>query len=61
MIVFKQQLAENILEDLMGKTPISDILLKTKIFAAKRNDSDLLKWVSQELEGYIDGKTLSKS
>lgn len=53
MIDFKQ-LAENILEDLMGKTPISDILLKTKIFAAKRNDSDLLKWVSQELEGYID-------
>lgn len=53
MIDFKK-LAENILEDLMGKTPISDILLKTKIFAAKRNDSDLLKWVSQELEGYID-------
>lgn len=44
MIVFKQ-LAENILEDIMGKTPIYDILLKTKIFAAKRNDSDLLKLV----------------
>ena len=42
MIDFKQ-LAENILEDLMGKTPISDILLKTKIFGAKRNDSDLIK------------------
>lgn len=53
MIDFKQ-LAENILEDLMGKTPISDILLKTKIFASKRNDLDLLKWVSQELEGYND-------
>lgn len=53
MIDFKQ-LAENILEDLMGETPISDILLKTKIFAAKRNDSDLIKWVSQELEGYND-------
>lgn len=51
MIDFKQ-LAENILEDLMGKTSISDILLKTKIFASKRNDLDLLKWVSQELEGY---------
>ena len=53
MIDFKQ-LAENILEDLMGKTPISDILLKTKIFATKRDDSDLIKWVSQELEGYND-------
>lgn len=53
MMDFKQ-FAENILDDLMGKTPISGILLKTKIFAAKRNDGDLLKWVSQELEGYDD-------
>lgn len=53
MIDFKQ-FAENILDDLMGKTPISDILLKTKIFAAKRNDKELIKWVTQELEGYED-------
>lgn len=53
MVEFKQ-LAENILDDLMGKTPVSDILLKTKIFATKKNDQDLLKWVCQELEGYND-------
>lgn len=53
MIDFKQ-FAENILDDLMGKAPISDILLKTKIFAAKKNDKDLIKWVTQELEGYED-------
>lgn len=53
MIDFKQ-LAENILEDLMGKVSISDILLKTKIFAAKKNDQELLSWVTHELEGYED-------
>ena len=51
MLNFKE-LAENILSDLMGGTSISDILLKTKIFASKRNDQELLEWVSNELSGY---------
>lgn len=51
MLNFKE-LAENILSDLMGGTSISDILLKTKIFASKRNDQELLDWVSNELSGY---------
>lgn len=53
MVDFKQ-LAENILDDIMSNKSISDILLKTKIFAAKKNDVDLLEWVTHELEGYQD-------
>lgn len=51
MIDFKT-LAENILSDLMGSASISDILLKTKIFASKKGDNELLKWVEHELNGY---------
>ena len=39
MIDFKT-LAENILSDLMGSASISDILLKTKIFASKKGDNE---------------------
>ncbi len=53
MINYKE-LAENILSDLMGKTSISDILLKTKIFASQKGDDDLLNWVQKELGGYDD-------
>lgn len=53
MINYKE-LAENILSDLMGNTSISDILLKVKIFAAQKQDNDLLVWVKKELEGYDD-------
>lgn len=45
-------LAENILSDLMNNKSISEILLKLKIFASKKGDEDLLKWVSKELNGY---------
>lgn len=53
MLNFKE-LAENILTDLMNNGSISDILLKTKIFASKRGDNELLEWVTRELEGYED-------
>lgn len=53
MLNFKK-LAENILEDLMNNGAISDILLKTKIFAFKRGDNELLSWISKELNGYED-------
>lgn len=53
MINYKE-LAENILSDLMGNTSISDILLKVKIFAAQKQDNDLLAWVKKELKGYDD-------
>jgi hypothetical protein len=55
MLNFKE-LAENILTDLMNNGSISDILLKTKIFASKRGDKELLEWVSKELNGYEDEK-----
>lgn len=47
-----KQLAENILNDLMGNTSITDVLLKTKIFASLRNDVELLSWINKELNGY---------
>ena len=53
MVDFKG-LAENILADLMNNVSISDILLKTKIFASKRGDEELLTWVTNELDGYED-------
>lgn len=49
-----KELAENILTDLMNNGPITDILLKTKIFASKKGDKELLEWVTHELEGYED-------
>lgn len=55
MLNFKE-LAENVLTDLMNNGSISDILLKTKIFASKRGDKELLEWVSKELNGYEDEK-----
>ena len=51
-----KELAENILTDLMNNGSISDILLKTKIFASKRGDKALLDWVTKELNGYDDEK-----
>ena len=55
MLNFKK-LAENILMDLMNNGSVSDILLKTKIFASKKGDKELLDWVSKELDGYGDDK-----
>ena len=55
MMNFKE-LAENILTDLMNNGSLSDILLKTKIFATKRRDDELLLWISKELEGYGEGE-----
>lgn len=50
-MVFKQ-LAENVLQDLMGNASITDVLLKTKIFASLRGDTELLAWINKELNGY---------
>lgn len=49
-----RQLAESILSDITSDTSIANILLKTKVFAAKIGDKDLLEWVSNELNGYED-------
>ena len=51
-----KDLAENILMDLMNNGSLSDILLKTKIFATKRGDNELLSWISKELDGYEEEK-----
>ncbi len=32
--------------------PLSSLLLKTKVLASKKNDSEFLKWLDCELEGY---------
>lgn len=47
-----KQLAENVLQDLMGNASITDVLLKTKIFASLRGDTELLAWINKELNGY---------
>ena len=47
-----KELAENVLSDLMTDKPLSDILLKMKIFASVRKDDELLSWVLKELNGY---------
>lgn len=47
-------LAEDILQGLMGDSHISDILLRTKIFANMKGDKQLGEWVQHELEGYED-------
>ena len=47
-----KKLAESILADLMNNGPITGVLLKTRIFASKRGDKELLEWVSKELSGY---------
>lgn len=49
-----KELAENILSDIMNNRPLAEILLKTKIFASKKGDNELLGWVTKELEGYGD-------
>ena len=51
-----KDLAENILSDIMNNGSISDILLKTKIFASKKGDKELLAWISKELSGYENEK-----
>lgn len=47
-----KKLAESILSDITTDVSIANILLKTKVFAAKMNDSELLKWIELELNGY---------
>lgn len=51
-----KELAENILTDLMNNGSLSDILLKTKIFATKKRDNELLLWITKELDGYGEDK-----
>lgn len=51
-----KELAENILTDVMNNGSMSDILLKTKIFATKKGDNELLLWISKELDGYGEEK-----
>lgn len=47
-----KEIAERILSDLMDDTSLTNILLKAKIFATKKGDSELLKWIENELNGY---------
>lgn len=47
-----KQLAESILSDITSDASIANILLKSKVFAAKNNDKELLEWVELELKGY---------
>lgn len=47
-----KQLAESILSDITSDASIAIILLKSKVFAAKNNDKELLEWVELELKGY---------
>ena len=50
-----KELAEKILTDLMGNSPIHDVLLQLKLIASVKGDSDLLLWITHELGGY-EGK-----
>lgn len=47
-----KKLAESILSDIISGVSIANILLKTKVFAAKIGDKELLEWVELELKGY---------
>ncbi|MCH4018989.1 MAG: hypothetical protein LKE74_11195 [Prevotella sp.] len=47
-----KEMAESILSDLMNNIPISELLLKAKIFASKKGDQDLSNWIDHELNGY---------
>lgn len=47
-----KQIVEKILTDIFNDAPISNILLKTKIYASKRKDKELLEWVNNEINGY---------
>lgn len=47
-----KKLGESILSDITSDVSIANILLKTKVFAAKNKDKDLLEWVELELRGY---------
>lgn len=47
-----KQIAENIISDIMNDIPVTNILLKAKIFATKKHDSELLHWINRELNGY---------
>lgn len=49
-----KNIAERILSDLMNDESLTNILLKTKIYATKKNDKQLLKWVERELNEYKD-------
>lgn len=47
-----KQIAENIISDIMKDLPVTNILLKSKIFATMKGDNNLLNWINQELNGY---------
>lgn len=47
-----KKLAESILSDITSDVSIAKILLKTRVFAAKIGDKELLEWVELELKGY---------
>ena len=48
------KLVEKIASDLMSDRPVSEILLQLKLLASVKGDSEMLKWVTLELEGYED-------
>lgn len=47
-----KDIAERILSDLMHDAPLTNILLKTKIYASINNDNELFEWIESELNGY---------
>ena len=47
-----KNIAERIFSDLMNDSSLSNILLKTKIYASKKGDKELQEWVESELSGY---------
>ena len=47
-----RQLAESIISDLAQDLPITNTMLKAKVFAFKKSDKDLLSWIEHELVGY---------
>ena len=47
-----KDIAERILSDLMQDAPLTNILLKAKIYASINQDNELLEWIESELNGY---------
>lgn len=49
-----KKLSESILSDITSDVSIVNILLKTKVLAARKQDKELLTWVTYELNGYSE-------
>lgn len=47
-----KDIAKRIISDLMSNEPLTNVLLKAKIYAARKHDTQLQEWVERELNGY---------